>query len=253
MKIFNILFALVLFTSLVYSQQGYQDVVYLINGDIAKGIIIENVPNDYIKMQNENGLISTFKYADIAKFVREKIPQGSEKFNAINKDNMTQEQNSDRVNVAKLKINIAGMNVEYEGNEQYLETRLITLLESVNKSQNNEIKRNLLGLNESQQQNLELLNSYSENISQAAEEFSTKMKEFTNALMSFMENIKSNEDNQTNLLDAISKMQEMSMSFNLQYLMLQNKISRENREFSMISIIMKNKHDTAKNSINNIR
>ena len=46
---------------------------------------------------------------------------------------------------------------------------------------------------------------------------------------------------------------EMQMSFNLQYLMLQNKISQENRQFSMVSNIMKNKHDTAKNSINNVR
>ena len=47
--------------------------------------------------------------------------------------------------------------------------------------------------------------------------------------------------------------QEMQMSFNLQYLMLQNKISHENRQFTMVSNIMKNKHDTAKNAINNIR
>ena len=55
------------------------------------------------------------------------------------------------------------------------------------------------------------------------------------------------------LFAAVKQMQEMQMSFNLQYLMLQNKISHENRQFSMVSNIMKNKHDTAKNSINNIR
>ena len=58
---------------------------------------------------------------------------------------------------------------------------------------------------------------------------------------------------QAQLLQATQNMQEMQMSFNLQYLMLQNKISQENRQFSMRSEIMKNKHDTAKNSINNIR
>jgi hypothetical protein len=55
------------------------------------------------------------------------------------------------------------------------------------------------------------------------------------------------------LFKAIREMQEMQMSFNLQYLTLQNEISHENRQFSMVSNIMKNKHDTAKNSINNIR
>ncbi len=48
-------------------------------------------------------------------------------------------------------------------------------------------------------------------------------------------------------------MAEMQMGFNLQYLMLQNKISQENRQFTMVSSIMMSKHDTAKNSINNVR
>lgn len=58
---------------------------------------------------------------------------------------------------------------------------------------------------------------------------------------------------QAQLFQATQQMQEMQMSFNLQYLMLQNKISQENRQFSMRSEMMKNKHDTAKNSINNLR
>jgi hypothetical protein len=57
----------------------------------------------------------------------------------------------------------------------------------------------------------------------------------------------------TDLATATKNMQEMNMSFNLQYLMLQNKISHENRQFTLVSNIMKNKHDTAKNSINNVR
>jgi hypothetical protein len=55
------------------------------------------------------------------------------------------------------------------------------------------------------------------------------------------------------LMVGTANMQEMQMSFNLQYLMLENKISHENRQFSMVSNMIKNKHDTAKNSINNIR
>ena len=64
---------------------------------------------------------------------------------------------------------------------------------------------------------------------------------------------KSRNGKMKELFKAIGEMQEMQMSFNLQYLMLQNKISQENRQFSMVSNIMKNKHDTAGNSINNIR
>jgi uncharacterized coiled-coil DUF342 family protein len=64
---------------------------------------------------------------------------------------------------------------------------------------------------------------------------------------------KSRNGKMSELFKAIGEMSEMQMSFNLQYLMLQNKISQENRQFSMVSNIMRNKHDTAKNSINNIR
>jgi hypothetical protein len=46
---------------------------------------------------------------------------------------------------------------------------------------------------------------------------------------------------------------EFQMPFSVQYLMLQEQMQRENREFTMISNIMKTKHDTVKNSISNIR
>jgi hypothetical protein len=55
------------------------------------------------------------------------------------------------------------------------------------------------------------------------------------------------------LFASAREMQEMGTSFNLQYLQLQQNIQNENRQFTMVTNIMKNKHDTAKNSINNIR
>ena len=58
---------------------------------------------------------------------------------------------------------------------------------------------------------------------------------------------------QDNLLAATKNMQETQMSFNLQYLQLQNSMQNENRQFTMLSNIMKTKHDTVKNSISNIR
>ncbi len=46
---------------------------------------------------------------------------------------------------------------------------------------------------------------------------------------------------------------EMQESFNLQYLQLQQDMQQQNRQFTMISNIMKVKHDTARSAINNIR
>ena len=43
------------------------------------------------------------------------------------------------------------------------------------------------------------------------------------------------------------------MSFNLQYLQLQETMQNENRHYTMVSNIMKTKQDTVKNSISNIR
>jgi len=52
---------------------------------------------------------------------------------------------------------------------------------------------------------------------------------------------------------AAQQMQETQMSFNLQYLQLQNQMQNENRQYTAVSNIMKTKHDTVKNSISNIR
>jgi hypothetical protein len=44
-----------------------------------------------------------------------------------------------------------------------------------------------------------------------------------------------------------------NQSFNLQYLNLQQQLQDENRRFTLISNIMKTKHDTSENSIGNVR
>jgi hypothetical protein len=42
-------------------------------------------------------------------------------------------------------------------------------------------------------------------------------------------------------------------NFSLQYLQLQQRQQNETRSYTAVSNIMKTKHDTAKNSINNVR
>jgi hypothetical protein len=60
-------------------------------------------------------------------------------------------------------------------------------------------------------------------------------------------------NNSSALTVATQQMQETQMSFNLQYLQLQNQMQNENRQYTAVSNIMKTKHDTVKNSISNIR
>jgi hypothetical protein len=55
------------------------------------------------------------------------------------------------------------------------------------------------------------------------------------------------------LRHATKDLQEMNQSFNLQYLQLQQKMQQESRQYTLISNIMKTKHDTAKSAMQNIR
>ncbi len=67
-------FVCIILLALVYSSgvgQERQDVVYLKNGDIRKGTIIENAPNDYIKVETSDGSIFTIKYSEIDKITKE--------------------------------------------------------------------------------------------------------------------------------------------------------------------------------------
>ncbi len=82
-------------------------------------------------------------------------------------------------------------------------------------------------------------------------EYSTWLKSSSEKMDAF---IKETEESRTsNLMRSTKEMQEMNQSFNLQYLGLQQKMQEENRKFTMISNIMKTKHDTARNAINNVR
>ena len=65
-----ILLMLVIFCSFSIGQERI-DVIYLNNGDVVKGIIIENVPNDYVRIELQGGSIFTYKYSMIAKFTKE--------------------------------------------------------------------------------------------------------------------------------------------------------------------------------------
>ena len=55
------------------------------------------------------------------------------------------------------------------------------------------------------------------------------------------------------LVAAAQRVEETQMSFNLQYLQLQHQMQNENRQFTAVSNILKTKHDTVKNSIQNVR
>ncbi len=67
-KLFLILF---IFGGIVFAQQ-YEDVIYLKNGSIIRGVIIEQAPNRYIKIKSGQNVI-VYQMYEIEKMVKEII------------------------------------------------------------------------------------------------------------------------------------------------------------------------------------
>ena len=92
------------------------------------------------------------------------------------------------------------------------------------------------------------------NAAEELEQFCASVLQTNQRLLSQISAIVSLNNQSLNaLFSATAQMQEMQMSFNLQWLQLQNSMQSENRQFAMVSNIMKTKHDTAKNIISNVR
>lgn len=117
-------------------------------------------------------------------------------------------------------------------------------------------REQLVQLVDGMKTDLESLEKSHQAVARAAEklsEFYSRLAEQVDRVAKLSGSASSGSAGQAQLLAATKQMQEMRMSFNLQYLQLQNSMQNENRQFTMISNIMKTKHDTVKNSINNIR
>ena len=76
MKKYLVLILFTLMASVSFAQSNYQDVVYLKNGSIIRGIIIEQIPNESIRIETSNGSIFVYRTDEIERITREAI-QGS--------------------------------------------------------------------------------------------------------------------------------------------------------------------------------
>lgn len=73
----------VLISVSIFSQSNLQDVVYLKNGSIIRGIIIEQIPNKSIKIQTADKSVFVYKLDEIEKITKEE--------NTVNKKSRTNE------------------------------------------------------------------------------------------------------------------------------------------------------------------
>lgn len=67
------------------AQATYEDVVYLKNGSIIHGIIIEQIPNESLKIQTKDGNVFVYKMAEIEKITKE-VVKGSENSSTNNSE-----------------------------------------------------------------------------------------------------------------------------------------------------------------------
>ena len=74
-----------------HAQTNYEDVVYLKNGSIIHGTIIEQVPNEMLKIQTKDKNIFVYRIDEILKITKEEVP-GAPSRSARMKSAMTQER-----------------------------------------------------------------------------------------------------------------------------------------------------------------
>jgi hypothetical protein len=83
MRKISTLIICILFTSIALSQQVYEEVVYLKNGSIIKGTIIEQVPDVSIKIQTKDGNIFTYQMEEIDRITKELVQSSEQENKAI--------------------------------------------------------------------------------------------------------------------------------------------------------------------------
>ncbi len=66
-----------LFVAMVAQAQSWQEVVYLKNGSIIRGVIIEQVPNESLKIQTTDGNVFAYRMDEVEKITKEEVRSSS--------------------------------------------------------------------------------------------------------------------------------------------------------------------------------
>jgi len=84
--ILKVLLTILLFPFISKAQTNYEDVVYLKNGSIIHGIIIEQIPNKSIKLQTRDGNVFVYKIDEIEKMTKEQVKSSKNNNTNLNND-----------------------------------------------------------------------------------------------------------------------------------------------------------------------
>lgn len=97
-----LLFLLICLSFNVFAQSSLEEVVYLKNGSIIRGTIIEQIPNVKIKIQTSEGNVFVYKYDEIEKITKE--PQYLVSPNATNNNTVSDEIKSHKAKGIALTV-----------------------------------------------------------------------------------------------------------------------------------------------------
>ncbi|WLD25125.1 hypothetical protein NU10_07085 [Flavobacterium dauae] len=83
MKTYFTLLLFIITTTFSFGQSKYQDVVYLKNGSIIRGVIIEQIPNKTIKIETTDRSVFVYQMEEIDKFTKEAILENNSTYNNL--------------------------------------------------------------------------------------------------------------------------------------------------------------------------
>lgn len=66
-RVFMLLCLVFCVAAIAFGQGTMEDIVHLKNGGIIRGVVFENMPNAYVKIQTPDGKIKTYKFSEIEK------------------------------------------------------------------------------------------------------------------------------------------------------------------------------------------
>ncbi len=114
-KIATIIFCIFL-TSIALSQQEYEEVVYLKNGSVIKGTIIEQVPDVSIKIQTKDGNTFVYQMDEIERITKEPVQSSVQADNGVHQHTGFFIRLTPGLATANTTIDVAGVDaLEFSG------------------------------------------------------------------------------------------------------------------------------------------
>jgi len=92
-------FSVTLVSTGAIAQTTYEDVLYLKNGSILRGIIIEQVPNESLKIQTKDRNVFVYKMDEVLKIAKEEVPVIKKGREPLTKDNI---KNHGYINITEI-------------------------------------------------------------------------------------------------------------------------------------------------------